>query len=353
MDMSRRSIDAASVAAAIIRAVVVALFSSTAILPVVQAALPDAHNQFRHFEPRPSIVNGNNNTSTSSSPPVGVIPIQQLNNNRNGSAFNSLSNVTVPTTTIALPLRQFAGANITAINETTTAANSIRTLPPYLRRKCRDTDMNCFVWVAKEQSKCDEDEYFKKHCQRSCNNCGSQSDPIEERYNMRRVPPSLQHIAFLIGRWRSDFGGKADFPTIPRFTYGEEIDFGIATVNGKSVLNYTAFAWDNSDPTDKTELHSENGFIAGEQNGSRVALNTVMSNGFVTIEEGEESEYQIRLLMQRIGRINFSRDLPVRKMIREWTLLDARHLEARLIMGTVTHRMLLHTQITYERIHPR
>ena len=114
----------------------------------MQAALPDAHNQFRHFEPRPSIVNGNNNTSTSSSPPVGVIPIQQLNNNRNGSAFNSLSNVTVPTTTIALPLRQFAGANITAINETTTAANSIRTLPPYLRRKCRDTDMNCFVWVS-------------------------------------------------------------------------------------------------------------------------------------------------------------------------------------------------------------
>jgi hypothetical protein len=74
----------------------------------------------------------------------------------------------------------------------------------------------------------------------------------------------------------------------------------------------------------------------------------------VTVEEGEalEEEGTVRLLLQRIGRINFSRDLPVRKMIREWTLLNATHLEQRLHMGTQTHRMLLHTHIVYERVYP-
>lgn len=46
---------------------------------------------------------------------------------------------------------------------------------------------------------------------------------------------------------------------------------------------YSAFAWDNSD---LTELHSENGYIAGEKNSSMVALTTVMSNGFATVEQG-------------------------------------------------------------------
>ncbi|CAK5086649.1 unnamed protein product [Meloidogyne enterolobii] len=43
-------------------------------------------------------------------------------------------------------------------------------------------------------------------------------------------------------------------------------------------------------------------------------MNTVMSNGFVTIEEGEEKDKSIRFELQRIGRIKFSRDLPVRRV---------------------------------------
>jgi hypothetical protein len=46
-------------------------------------------------------------------------------------------------------------------------------------------------------------------------------------------------VAFLLGRWRSDFGGKADFPTIPKFTYGEELDFSLSTLMSVPVLNYT------------------------------------------------------------------------------------------------------------------
>ncbi|VDK19236.1 unnamed protein product [Anisakis simplex] len=58
------------------------------------------------------------------------------------------------------------------------------------------------------------------------------------------------------------------------------------------------------------------------------------------------------MTMRRIGRVSFSRDLPVRTMIRSWTLLDPGHLEARLFMGTVTHHLMEHTSVVYERIYP-
>lgn len=58
---------------------------------------------------------------------------------------------------------------------------------------------------------------------------------------MGRLPPELQSLAFLIGRWRSEFGGKAKFPTIPVFTYGEQLDFtvGEKPVFGSPSINYT------------------------------------------------------------------------------------------------------------------
>ncbi|VDL66640.1 unnamed protein product [Nippostrongylus brasiliensis] len=69
-------------------------------------------------------------------------------------------------------------------------------------------------------------------------------------------------------RWRSEFGGKAFFPTIPKFTYGEQIDISISDVSNKvkPSLNYT-----------------ENGYITvdrDEKNDTNVvSLTTAMSNG--------------------------------------------------------------------------
>ena len=58
---------------------------------------------------------------------------------------------------------------------------------------------------------------------------------------MTRLPPSLYPLSFLVGVWRSDHGGKAVFPTIPKFTYGEEIQFSIPSENMTAIkaLNYT------------------------------------------------------------------------------------------------------------------
>lgn len=60
-------------------------------------------------------------------------------------------------------------------------------------------------------------------------------------YDLKKVPSTLRSVAFLIGKWRSEFGGKAVFPTIPTVTYGEEIDFKLISKGDYvlDVLNYT------------------------------------------------------------------------------------------------------------------
>uniref|UniRef100_A0A914RNI4 THAP4-like heme-binding beta-barrel domain-containing protein n=1 Tax=Parascaris equorum TaxID=6256 RepID=A0A914RNI4_PAREQ len=98
------------------------------------------------------------------------------------------------------------------------------------------------------------------------------------QYDLKKVPENLRPIAFLIGKWRSEFGGKAFFPTIPKFTYGEEIVFRLCNpqMTALAALNYTAFAWDNND---MNELHSEYGYITVENGTRNVSMNTIMSNG--------------------------------------------------------------------------
>jgi hypothetical protein len=60
-------------------------------------------------------------------------------------------------------------------------------------------------------------------------------------YDVKRLPSNLQPVAFLVGKWRSEHGGKAIFPTIPVFTYGEELSFALTDEkqDGLAALNYT------------------------------------------------------------------------------------------------------------------
>uniref|UniRef100_A0A0K0G1V8 Si:ch211-105d4.5 (inferred by orthology to a zebrafish protein) n=1 Tax=Strongyloides venezuelensis TaxID=75913 RepID=A0A0K0G1V8_STRVS len=182
---------------------------------------------------------------------------------------------------------------------------------PYTKlKKCQDKDMSCYLQVAEDPTRCEKEDFVIKNCLKSCQKCDGLIIPPE--YDLKKVPPNLKRIAFLIGKWRSDFGGKADFPTIPRFTYGEEIDFRLANLNSTHPsLNYTAFAWEQYE---EIELHSETGYLTMDSNGTTVALTTVMSNGFATVEEGIENGNAIEFRLKRIGRVNFSRDLPVRRV---------------------------------------
>ncbi|KHJ87966.1 hypothetical protein OESDEN_12246 [Oesophagostomum dentatum] len=98
------------------------------------------------------------------------------------------------------------------------------------------------------------------------------------KYDLRRLAPHLQPLAFLVGKWRSEHGGKAIFPTIPKFTYGEEIDISIPddALQAQRALNYTAFAWSINE---KDELHSEYGYLSVNPSTNEAAMTTVMNNG--------------------------------------------------------------------------
>lgn len=219
---------------------------------------------------------------------------------------------------------------------------------------CFDSDNNCADWVASNKDVCTTTTYITQSCRRSCGACLDRRERAgpSNKFDISRIPSNLQPIAWLVGIWRSEHGGKAIFPTIPKFTFGEEIQISISDIHMKATpaLNYTAFAW--SAGTQDEELHSETGYITIRPGTSQVALTTVMNNGFVTVEEGPVSSNRIRFRLIDIGRISFSRDLPVHDLVREWILIDSRTLESRLDMETLTHGMQEHTANMYTKIFP-
>ncbi|CAG9537195.1 unnamed protein product [Cercopithifilaria johnstoni] len=202
---------------------------------------------------------------------------------------------------------------------------------------CEDSNDNCRDWITSHALLCRTTNYIIKNCPKSCGFCIKKLKP---KFDVSRIPSHLQPIAWLIGIWRSEHGGKAIFPTIPTFTYGEQIEISISDnhMTGLKALNYTAFAWGSSG---HQELHSEYGYITVKPNTRTVSLTT-----------GIIEPNRIELHLKDIGRISFSRDLPVLRLIREWTLLDRNTLQARLHMETLTHGMQEHTFIRYRRIYP-
>ncbi|VDM96067.1 unnamed protein product [Thelazia callipaeda] len=223
---------------------------------------------------------------------------------------------------------------------------------------CHDLNKNCRDWISIEASLCKTADYIIEKCTKSCGFCHAKIDP---KFDISRVPSHLQPIAWLIGIWRSEHGGKAIFPTIPTFTYGEQVEISLSDphMTGLKALNYTAFAWGSKGDL---ELHSEYGYITLEPGTSMISLTTVMDNVvyvknmhiscFVTVEQGVVEANRIAFRLKDIGRISFSRDLPVLELVREWTLLDKDTFQARLEMETLTHGMQEHTFIRYKRIYP-
>ncbi|VDD90204.1 unnamed protein product, partial [Enterobius vermicularis] len=209
-------------------------------------------------------------------------------------------------------------------------------------KECKDDDKNCYDWILSDRSLCKTVDYIVRSCKKSCNSC---------EFDVKYLPFNLRPLAWLVGKWRSEHGGKAIFPTIPTFTYGEQIEFSIPSMNMKAIkaLNYTAFAWGIND---MNELHSEYGYITMKPRTNIASLTTVMDNGFVTIEEGPVRNNKVELRLYNIGRISFSRDLPVHNLLREWALVDSRTLKSRLDMETLTHPMQEHTSIVYKKIYP-
>jgi len=163
--------------------------------------------------------------------------------------------------------------------------------------------------------------------------------------------PAFKKLEWLVGKWRGEFSGKVFWPTIPTMNYGEELiveEAPVAKSSGVKFLNFSARAWSH---TTKDQLHDEWGFMTVNDNGN-VTLMTTGNNGFTTYEEGWVEGQQLVLRLKKIGRISFSRDLPVEDIERRFKRLDKTYLEQALRMRTATHPkvgLLDHTIIIYEK----
>uniref|UniRef100_A0A915I743 THAP4-like heme-binding beta-barrel domain-containing protein n=1 Tax=Romanomermis culicivorax TaxID=13658 RepID=A0A915I743_ROMCU len=118
------------------------------------------------------------------------------------------------------------------------------------------------------------------------------------------------------------------------------VDHPTPCVIGKVIFLYlcSAFAWGINN---QESLHAENGFIV-MKGATHLVLTTTMVNGFVTVEEGEIGGNRITLKLTDIGRISWSRDLPVLDLRREFELVTDGLLDQRLLMETLTNTLQEH-----------
>ncbi|VDM61048.1 unnamed protein product [Angiostrongylus costaricensis] len=161
-------------------------------------------------------------------------------------------------------------------------------------------------------------------------------------------------LEWIIGKWRSEFSGKVFWPTVPTMTFGEELHIHEAPV-AKSAnvqfLNFSARAWSHST---KDHFHDEWGYMTVDNKGN-ATLMTAGNNGFTTYEVGEVAHNKLVLTLKDIGRISFSRDLPVEDLRRTFIRHDDRYMEQILEMRTATHPKsgyLEHTRVIYTKQKP-
>ncbi|VBB32030.1 unnamed protein product, partial [Acanthocheilonema viteae] len=171
------------------------------------------------------------------------------------------------------------------------------------------------------------------------------------RFTHAELTLNNQKLEWIIGSWRSEFSGKVFWPTVPTMTFGEELIIAEAPL-AKSVniqfLNFSARAWSH---TTKDHFHDEWGFITVDPFGN-ATLMTAGNNGFTTYEVGEVAPNKMILTLKDIGRISFSRDLPVEDLRRTFIKHDDQYLEQIIEMRTATHPThgyLEHTRVIYTK----
>jgi len=133
-----------------------------------------------------------------------------------------------------------------------------------------------------------------------------------------RAEDAFDKLKWIQGHWRSEFSGKVFWATIPTMTYGEEViilEAPVSRSSGVRFYNFSARAWSHST---KDQLHDEWGFMTITDQGN-VTLMTTGNNGFTTYEEGWVDGQKMVLRLKKIGRISFSRDLPVEDLERKFS----------------------------------
>jgi THAP4-like, heme-binding beta-barrel domain len=109
--------------------------------------------------------------------------------------------------------------------------------------------------------------------------------------------PALMPIAFLLGHWHGN--GHGDYPTIDRFSFGQEIAF---THDGRPFLHYFSRTWLLDDEGKEVRpLALETGFFRPQPDGGLEVL-LAHPTGFVEIYYGNVEGAKIELATDAVVR---------------------------------------------------
>ena len=109
--------------------------------------------------------------------------------------------------------------------------------------------------------------------------------------------PALMPIAFLLGHWHGN--GHGDYPTIDRFSFGQEIAF---THDGRPFLHYFSRTWLLDDEGNEVRpLALETGFFRPQPDGGLEVL-LAHPTGFVEIYYGNVEGAKIELSTDAVVR---------------------------------------------------
>ena len=111
---------------------------------------------------------------------------------------------------------------------------------------------------------------------------------------------ALEPIAFLLGTWRGE--GKGVYPTIPGFSYGEEIRFWEV---GKPFLAYTQRTWSLAE---QAPMHAESGYWRPQPDG-RLEVVLAHPTGIAEILEGTVAGPVIDVGAKTIARTTSAKDV--------------------------------------------
>jgi hypothetical protein len=150
--------------------------------------------------------------------------------------------------------------------------------------------------------------------------------------------PSLEPLAFLLGRWAGE--GDGSYPTIEPFRYGEEITIAHS---GKPYFAYAQRTWDLDDGR---LLHAETGYWRCPS-PTRVELVVAHPNGLVEISQGTLESTTLTLASTTVAGTDTAKE--VRELAR-LVAVSGDRLEYTLAMAAVGVPLTGHLRAVLRRV---
>ncbi len=148
----------------------------------------------------------------------------------------------------------------------------------------------------------------------------------------------VEHLAFLLGRWRGH--GAGEYPTIESFEYTEEVTFGHV---GKPFLAYTQRT---RHAVTELPLHAEAGYLR-PVGLDRVEFVVAQPSGIVEVDEGPLVGQRFELDSQSVVVTNTARSVTAVRRVVE---VEGDELHYTLDMAAVEQPLQHHLRAVLHRV---